>query len=37
MSIIRSFGNNRRNYLYGEDRENMKKAAHDAVVNQDYE
>ena len=37
MSIIRSFGNNRDGYLYWEDREDMKKATHDAVVNQDYE
>ena len=37
MSIIWSFGNNRDGYLYWEDREDMKKAAHDAVVNQDYE
>lgn len=37
MSIVWSFGNNRDWYLYWEDREDMKKAAHDAVVNQDYE
>ncbi len=37
MSIVWSFGNNRDGYLYWEDREDMKKAAHDAVVNQDYE
>ena len=37
MSIIWSFWNNRSTYLYWPDREDMKKAAHDAVVNQDYE
>ena len=37
MSICWSFWNNRRNYLYWEDREEQKKAAHDAVVNNNYE
>ena len=37
MSIIWSFWNNRDGYLYGEDREDMKRAAHEAVVNQNYE
>ena len=37
MSIVWSFWNSRRTYLYGTDREEFKKAAHDAVVNQDYE
>ena len=36
MSICWSFGNNRNDYLYWEDREEYKKATHYAVVNQDY-
>ena len=34
--IVWSFGNNGRNYLYGKDREELKKAMHYAVVFGDY-
>ena len=36
VKIVWSFGNNGRNYLYGKDREELKKAMHYAVVFGDY-
>lgn len=36
MKIVWSFGNNGRDYLYGKDREELKKAMHYAVVFGDY-
>lgn len=36
VQIVWSFGNNGRNYLYGKDREELKKAMHYAVVFGDY-
>lgn len=36
VQIVWSFGNNGRDYLYGKDREELKKAMHYAVVFGDY-
>lgn len=36
IGLLWSFGNDARSYLYGRDIEDYKRAAHEAVVNEDY-